>query len=224
MSKLSQMLAGAAWARGLAPEERQRVERETSSRVYPKGSYVFRVGEIVDYWMGIVEGLAKMTIGLSDGASTSFVAVGPGSWFGEGSVIKRAPRGYDGVTLRETEIALMPRATFMWLLERNFAFNRFVIDQLNERLLQFIALAQRDRLLDPTARVALSLASLFNPQLSPGIETALVMSQDEIAELAGLSRQRTNEALKVLAEKGLLRTEHISVTILDLNGLQRFRA
>ena len=224
MSKLSQMLAGAAWARGLAPEERQRVERETSSRVYPKGSYVFRVGEIVDYWMGIVEGLAKMTIGLSDGASTSFVAVGPGSWFGEGSVIKRAPRGYDGVTLRETEIALMPRATFMWLLERNFAFNRFVIDQLNERLLQFIALAQRDRLLDPTARVALSLASLFNPQLSPGIETALVMSQDEIAELAGLSRQRTNEALKVLAEKGLLRTERIGVTILDLNGLQRFRA
>jgi CRP-like cAMP-binding protein len=174
--------------------------------------------------MGIVEGLAKMTIGLSDGASTSFVAVGPGSWFGEGSVIKRAPRGYDGVTLRETEIALMPRATFMWLLERNFAFNRFVIDQLNERLLQFIALAQRDRLLDPTARVALSLASLFNPQLSPGIETALVMSQDEIAELAGLSRQRTNEALKVLAEKGLLRTERIGVTILDLNGLQRFRA
>ena len=224
MSKLSQMLAGAAWARGLAPEERQRVERETSSRVYPKGSYIFRVGEVVDYWMGIVEGLAKMTIGLSDGASTSFVAVGPGSWFGEGSVIKRAPRGYDGVTLRETEIALMPRATFMWLLERNFAFNRFVIDQLNERLLQFIALAQRDRLLDPTARVALSLASLFNPQLSPGIETALVMSQDEIAELAGLSRQRTNEALKVLAEKGLLRTERIGVTILDLNGLQRFRA
>jgi DNA-binding GntR family transcriptional regulator len=50
------------------------------------------------------------------------------------------------------------------------------------------------------------------------------MSQDEIAELAGLSRQRTQRALKVLAEKGLLRTERIGVTILDLNGLQRFRA
>ncbi|MBV8033214.1 MAG: Crp/Fnr family transcriptional regulator, partial [Betaproteobacteria bacterium] len=170
-----------------------------------------------------VDGLAKMTIALSDGATTSFVAVGSGSWFGEGSVIKGGPRQYDVVLLRESEVAFMPRATFMWLLERNVAFNRFVIDQLNERLLQFIGLAQRDRLLDPTARVALTLASLFNPQLSPGIRSSLVISQEEIAELAGLSRQRTNEALKDLGERNLLRTERVGITILDLEGLQRFK-
>jgi CRP-like cAMP-binding protein len=223
MSKLSETLANAVWARGLTPEERSRVERDVTSRIYPKNSYVFRVGEVVDYWMGIVDGLAKMTIALSDGAATSFVAVGPGSWFGEGSVIKRVPREYDGATLRNCEIAFMPRATFMWLLERNLSFNRFVIDQLNERLWQFVGLAQRDRLLDPNARVALSLASLFNPQLSPGIQSALVISQEEIAELAGLSRQRTNEALKFLGERGLLRTERVGVTILDLKGLQDFK-
>jgi CRP-like cAMP-binding protein len=223
MSKLAHTLANAIWFRGLTPEERQRVERDTFSRIYPKGSYVFHAGEVVDYWMGIVDGLAKMTIALSDGAATSFVAVGPGSWFGEGSVIKRVRREYDGVTLRNSEIAFMPRATFMWLLERNLSFNRFIIDQLNERLWQFVGLAQRDRLLDPNARVALSLASLFNPQLSPGIESALTISQDEIAELAGLSRQRTNEALKVLADRGLLRTERIGITILDLKGLQNFK-
>ena len=217
------MLASASWTRGLTPEERARVERDISSRIYPKGSFIFRVGETVDYWMGIVDGLAKMTIVLSDGAATSFVAVGPGSWFGEGSVIKRVPREYDTMALRNTEIAFMPRATFMWLLERNFSFNRFIIDQLNERLWQFVGLAQRDRLMDPNARVALSLASLFNPQLSPGIGSALVISQEEIAELAGLSRQRTNEALKYLSEKGLLRTERVGVTILDLKGLQNFK-
>jgi CRP/FNR family transcriptional regulator, cyclic AMP receptor protein len=221
--KLSEALANAVWARGLTPEERGRVERDVTSRIYPKGSYIFRVGEMVDYWMGVVDGLAKMTIVLSDGAATSFVAVGPGSWFGEGSVIKRVPREYDGATLRNCEIAFMPRATFMWLLERNLSFNRFIIDQLNERLWQFVGLAQRDRLLDPNARVALSLASLFSPQLSPGIQQALVISQEEIAELAGLSRQRTNEALKFLGEKGLLRTERVGITILDLKGLQSFR-
>lgn len=223
MSKLAQTLASAAWFRGLTPEERQRVERETFSRIYPKGSYIFHIGEVVDYWMGIVDGLAKMTIVLSDGAATSFVAVGPGSWFGEGTVIKRVPREYDGVALRNSELAFMPRATFMWLLERNLAFNHFIIDQLNERLWQFVGLAQRDRLLDPNARVALSLASLFNPQLSPGIESALVISQEEIAELAGLSRQRTNEALKFLSERGLLRIERVGITILDLKGLQNFK-
>jgi CRP/FNR family transcriptional regulator, cyclic AMP receptor protein len=223
MSKLAQALSNAVWARGLTPEERSRVERDTTSRIYPKGSFIFRVGDVVDYWMGVVDGLAKMTILLSDGATTSFVAVGPGSWFGEGSVIKRVPREYDGATLRNCEIAFMPRATFMWLLERNLSFNRFIIDQLNERLWQFVGLAQRDRLMEPNARVALTLASLFNPLLSPGIETALIMSQEEIAELSGLSRQRTNEALKALSDKGLLRTERVGITILDLKGLQNFK-
>jgi hypothetical protein len=49
----------------------------------------------------------------------------------------------------------MPRATFMWLLERNLSFNRFIIDQLNERLWQFVGLAQRDRLLDPGPQATL---------------------------------------------------------------------
>jgi CRP/FNR family transcriptional regulator, cyclic AMP receptor protein len=223
VSKLAQTLANAVWAQGLTLEEKSRVERDTFSRIYPKGSSIFRVGDVVDYWMGIADGLAKMTIILSDGAATSFVAVGPGSWFGEGSVIKRVPREYDGLTLRNCELAFMPRATFMWLLERSLPFNRFIIDQLNARLWQFVGLAQRDRLMEPNARVALTLASLFNPLLSPGIESALVISQDEIAELSGLSRQRTNEALKFLGERGLLRTERVGITILDLKGLQNFK-
>jgi CRP-like cAMP-binding protein len=223
MSKLAQTLANAVWARGLTPEERQRVERETFSRVYKKGSYVFRETDRAEHWIGVVDGLCKMTIASAEGQSTSFVAVGTGAWFGEGSLLRQAPRGYDGVMLRESELAFMPRATFMALLERNLSFNRVIIDQLNERLRQFVGLAQRDRLLEPNARVALSLGSLYNRLLSPGVETALVISQEEIAELAGLSRQRTNEALKVLEEKGLLRVQRVGLTILDLEGLQSFK-
>ena len=223
MSRLAQALANAVWARGLAPEERSRVERETYSRIYPKGSTVFHANDPAEHWIGVIEGLAKMTIVSPEGQATSFVAVGTGSWFGEGSVIRRGPRGYDGVLLRESELAFMPRATFMALLERNLSFNRFIIEQLNERLRQFVGLAQRDRLAEPNARVALSLGSLYNRLLSPGIESALVISQDEIAELAGLSRQRTNEALKYLEEKGLLHVQRVGLTILDLEGLQNFK-
>jgi DNA-binding GntR family transcriptional regulator len=67
------------------------------------------------------------------------------------------------------------------------------------------------------------LGSLYNRLLSPGIESALVIKQEEIAELAGLSRQRTNEALRCLEEKGLLRVQRVGLTILDLDGLQNFK-
>ena len=60
-----------------------------------------------------------MTVLQSDGAATSFVAVGPGSWFGEGSVIKHVPRQYDGATLRNCEVAFMPRTTFINKLRRH---------------------------------------------------------------------------------------------------------
>ena len=223
MSKLAQMLAAAAWARDLTPEQRRRVEKETFARIYPKGSHVFQHGEQVDHWMGVVDGLAKMTMIGRDGRATTFVAVGTGAWFGEGSVIKRVPRQYDGVALRETELAFVPRKLFMSLLDESIAFNRFIIHTLNERLQQFVGLASRDRLLEPNARVALSLASLFNPILSPGTERTLQISQDEVAELSGLSRQRTNEALKQLERLATVRIERVGITILDLEQLQSFR-
>jgi len=90
-----------------------------------------------------------MTIVSPEGQATSFrrgrhrLLV----WRGLGDPARAA--GYDGVLLRESELAFMPRATFMALLDRNFGFNRFIIDQLNERLRQFVGLAQRDRLLEP---------------------------------------------------------------------------
>jgi CRP-like cAMP-binding protein len=64
----------------------------------------------------------------------------------------------------------MPRATFERLLDTNIGFNRFLLMQLNERLAQFIALVERERLLEPDARVARSLAALFNPVLYPDQE------------------------------------------------------
>jgi CRP/FNR family cyclic AMP-dependent transcriptional regulator len=223
MSKLAQMLAESAWVKGLTPEQRRRVETETFSRIYPKGGHIFHHGERVDYWMGVVDGFAKMTMLGRDGRATTFVAVGTGAWFGEGSVIKQVPRQYEGVALRNSELAFLPRKVFMSLLDENIAFNRFIIDIMNERLQQFIGLASRDRLLEPEGRVALSLASLFNPVLSPRTEPTLAITQEEIAELAGLSRQRTNEALKHLEQLGMLRVERVGITILDLQRLRTFQ-
>ena len=71
------------------------------------------------------------------------------------------------MALRESRIAYLPRATFNRLLNTNLCFNRLLLGQLNERLGQFIALVESERLLDPDARVARSLGALFNPVLYP---------------------------------------------------------
>ena len=92
-----------------------------------------------------------------------------GTWFGEGTMLKNEPRRYDVVALRDTRLALMDRKAFFWLYDNSTAFNRFLVRQLNERLGQFIGLVEYGRTLDATARIARSIASLFNPILYPDL-------------------------------------------------------
>ena len=221
-AKLKAFLATSRWSCMLTPEQQQRVESETIVRRVPKGGYVCRKGETVDYWMGIMEGLGKMTNTSATGKVTTFTGVATGSWFGEGSLFKDEPRRYDVVALRDSEVAYMPRATFMWLLDGSIDFNRFLLLQLNERLGLFIGMVEYDRLLGPDGRVAHCLAALFNPMLAPGIRPLIKISQEEIGHLAGLSRQRVNHSLKVLEEAGLVRLEYGGITVVDLAGLKKF--
>jgi CRP-like cAMP-binding protein len=113
-------------------------------------------------------------------------------------------------------------ATFHWLLERSIPFNGFVMQQLNERLGQFIGAREIDRMSDPDARVARSLAALFHPVLYPQVGGLLRITQQELGYLVGLSRQRVNEALRALQGEALIRVEYGGVRVLDLERLRSF--
>ena len=216
------MLRASLWTRSLAPQQIARVEAETQVRTLPVGVPACRKGEPVDHWIGVIDGLVKMTSVTPEGKTTTFLGVTSGGWFGEGSLLKDRTRKYDVVTLRESIVAYMPRATFEWLLDTSIDFNRFLLMQLNERLGQFIAMVEYERLLETDARVARSLASLFNPVLYPEQATEVQLSQEEVGYLTGISRQRANQALQVLEKAGLLKVEYGRIRILDLEGLRSF--
>jgi CRP-like cAMP-binding protein len=116
----------------------------------------------------------------------------------------------------------MEQGAFFWLYENSVAFNRFLVVQLNERLGQFIGLVEYGRTLDATARLARSIASLFNPILYPDLSLHLEITQEEIGALSGISRQNANQCLKRLEKEGLLRLEYGGVTIIDLDRLRSY--
>lgn len=222
MPTLAEVIGGSIWARDLSAGQFERARAETVERAVPAGGYVCSRGEPVEHWIGVVEGLLKLSIGSPEGRMATLTGVPSGGWFGEGSLLRTEPRRYDAVALRDSRVALMPRATFYHLLDSSIGFNRFLLLQLNERLAQFIAMLEYERLLDPDARVGRCLAWLFNPYLYPGIEQRLAISQEEIGFLSGVSRQRVNQALQVLEKQGLLRVEYGGVTVLDVEGLKQY--
>lgn len=219
---LEAMLRCSTWAPTLTPAELDRVVAETRERSVPAGGYAIRCGEPADHWIGIIEGLVKMSVSQADGRQSTLTGVTAGAWAGEGSLLQPGRWRFDGVALRPTRIACMPRATFERLLHGNLAFNHFLLRHINARLSMFIGLVEYDRMYGPDARVAHCLAGLFDTALNPGTGTFVQLSQEEIGLLAAVSRQRANEALHALERAGLLRVEYGGVTVLDLAGLRRY--
>jgi CRP/FNR family cyclic AMP-dependent transcriptional regulator len=213
-------LAGIPWLRVLKPEEYEQAVGHLKVGDAMPGDYVCRVGRPVTYWFGVVEGLLKMSSDNEQGQTMTFAGLPPGGWFGEGTALKRESYRYNIQALRKSVVAGLPVDTFHSLLDHSIGFNRFVMNQLNERLGQFIAAREIDRMNNPDLRVARSLAALFNPVLFPGVGDVLRITQQELAYLVGLSRQRVNEALTALEAQGTIRVEYGGLRILDLEALR----
>jgi len=216
-------LAGIPWLSQLTPEEYAIAVPEVQISEAQPGDLVCRIGRPVTYWFGVVDGLLKMSSENAEGQAMTFAGLPPGGWFGEGTVLKRESYRYNVQTLRKSLVAGLPVDSFHRLLDQSIGFNRFVMNQLNERLGQFIAAREIDRMNSPDLRVARSLAALFNPVLYPGVGEVLRITQQELAYLVGLSRQRVNEALANLQARSLIRIEYGGLRVLDLEGMRTMK-
>ena len=216
--------AAVPWLTLLGAEERARALGDLRVAEVAAGELLCRVGRPVTFWFGVIDGLLKMSNDTAHGIPITFTGVPPGGWFGEGTLLKREPYRYNIQALRRSVVAGLGIETFHWLLDRSIPFNRFVMQQLNERLGQFIGAREIDRISDPDTRVARSLASMFHPVLYPGVGPALRITQQELGYLVGLSRQRVNEALNHLQRDGVIRVEYGGVRVLDLERLRAYRS
>jgi CRP-like cAMP-binding protein len=215
-------LEGIPWLRVLEGADLQRAQ--TALRIAPAqtGDRICRFGRPPTFWFGVVDGLLKMSNDTPSGGTITYMGVPPGAWFGEGTLIKREPYRYNIEALRRSTVAGLPIDDFHALLDRSIPFNRYLMNQLNERLGHFIAAREIDRQDDPDSRVAGSLAQLFNPVLYPGVGGLLRITQQELGYLVGLSRQRVNQALNTLAAQGLIGIEYGGVRVRDLDALRTF--
>ncbi len=216
------LLAQHDWFRALSTAHQALAASETVVREYPAGGYIARRGGFPRYRHGVDPGLIKLAVYTPDGRGCTFSGVPAGGWCGEGSVIKREDRRYDVIAIRDSRVLLVPEPVFNTLLADSLPFAGFVVRQLNERMGQFIATVQNDRLLGADARVAQAVAQLFHPALYPKTTEVLELSQEEIGLLTGLSRQRVNQALRRLEAGGMVSLSYQTIRVTDLEGLRRF--
>lgn len=222
-TSLREFIESSAWGSQLGQADLARVLATAREVTVAKDCYVVRQGDLASHWTGLIEGLVLQMITNPDGQPTVLTAAGTRSWFGEGTLMRGGRWGYDAVARRHTRVALVPRATFQWLLDTSLPFNQFIARLLNERLSLYMGMLAGERLTTIEERTAHVLASLFNPVLYPDGVRTLQINQADIGLLVGLSRQRVNTALQELQDAGLIRLGRSTLTVLDPAALREYQ-
>ncbi|MES2511501.1 MAG: Crp/Fnr family transcriptional regulator [Pseudomonadota bacterium] len=210
----SQFLKAQPWFRHLSPEQQAQISASVFTRQGKKGEVLLRSGDEVEGWYAVLSGLVKLQSSSARGRVSAFIGVPDGEWFGEGSAMKAEPRRYDVIALRDTELFCLPRTSFNELLASCLPFNHYLVAHLNKRLGQAMTIIEAGRLRSPEQRVALYLSRVFWQG-----RRRLVLSQEELGHLVGLSRQTVNRALKSMEQQGLVSLALGRVTMLDEQAL-----
>ena len=213
----TQFLQLQPWFARLPAPVQQRLLQRVSTQRGSKGDVLLRAGETVEGWYAVLSGLVKLQSQSAQGRLSVFLGVPGGEWFGEGSAMKDEPRRYDVIALRDSELLCLPRPEFDELRATSLEFNQALVLQMNMRLAQAMSIIEAGRIRSPEQRVALYLSRLFWHGMRK-----LNLSQEELGNLVGLSRQTVNRVLKLLEQEKLVSLEFGRVGILDEDGLVAF--
>lgn len=208
------LLTAQPWFRRLPTNMASRVVEEVFTLWGDKGDVMLRAGEPVEGWYAVVTGLVKLQSRSPRGRLSVFLGMAAGDWFGEGSALKAENRRYEVVALRETCLMCLPLQLFNALRSTHLEFNQTLVAQLNMRLSQGMAVIEAERVHSPEQRVALSLSRLFWHG-----RKRLDLSQEELGNLAGLSRQTVNRILQKMQQDGLVTLACGRVNILNEHAL-----
>ncbi len=212
----------AVWAGELTREELAHAASGVRMKSFERGQHVAHFSDRVDAWHGVIDGVLRIGHVSDTGQVAGVSAILGGGWFGEGSIIKDEARRYDVAAVTDAEVAIMRGDTFRWLFTNSVGFNQFLVQLLNERLGQFIAIVSRDRTSSAVVRLAHTIAAMYNPVLFPRTPPVIEMPQEDLGLFAGISRQITNKSLHTLADDGLIQLVPTGLKVLDIEGLKDY--
>src|SRR5712691_3096962 len=198
---------------------RQMAEVELS-----RGEHLFNEGEDGDRLYVVLEGKMKLTRAAADGRENLISVIGPGEMFGELSLFDPRPRTSSASAVTDATLAALAHDTLRsWLLERPDV-SMHMLQALARRLRRANDVVADLVFTDVPGRVAknlLDLAARFGVQQRDGLHVHHDLTQEELAQLVGASRETVNKALADFAARGWLQISARSVLILDTDRLRK---
>lgn len=189
-----------------------------------RGSSLFHEGDPGDQLYFIVSGKIKLGRTAPDGRESLVAIMGPGELFGEMALFDPSPRSTSATAVSETRLAGLKHENLKKVIERSPDVSAQLLQALARRLRRTNESLADLVFSDVPGRVAkalLDLADRFGRPATDGILVAHELTQEELAQLVGASRETVNKALADFASRGWLRLEPRSVVIMDVERMKR---
>ena len=189
-----------------------------------RGDRLFDEGDAGDQLYVVLDGKIKLTRTASDGRENLLSVLGPGEMFGELSLFDPRPRTASAVAVTDSRLAGLGHDYLrQWLTGRpDVALH--LLRALAQRLRRTNDVMADLVFTDVPGRVAkalLDLADRFGEEQAEGLQGHHDLTQEELAQLVGASRETVNKALADFATRGWLQLSAKSVLILDPERLAK---
>ena len=209
---------------GLDDESARALRRQMLDVKLSRGEHLFMEGQDGDRLYVVMDGKLKLTRAAADGRENLLSVVGPGEMFGELSLFDPRPRTSSAVAVTDARLAALAHADLLsWLTGRpDVALH--LLRALARRLRRANDVVADLVFTDVPGRVAknlLDLAARFGEQERDGLHVHHDLTQEELAQLVGASRETVNKALADFAARGWLQISARSVLILDTERLRK---
>ncbi len=189
-----------------------------------RGDVLFREGDQGDRLYVIGEGKIKLGRTSKDGRENLLAIQGPGELFGELSLFDPGPRTATASAIAETQLLGLGHEDLNDYLAGRPAVATAMLAALARRLRRTNDILADLVFTDVPGRVAkalLDLSTRFGRRSEDGVLVAHDLTQEELAQLVGASRETVNKALADFATRGWLKLEARAVTLIDVERLQR---
>jgi CRP/FNR family transcriptional regulator, cyclic AMP receptor protein len=211
----------------LTPEQHGKIASLALVRTFPARKVVVSQGEAATALYAIVQGRLKVASCGPDGRDTVLGIMAEGEVFGEVALLDGGVRSATCMTIEPCELLVVERDQFMELLESSPGIAVKLLHVLSQRLRRLSQRSEDAAFLDVPSRLARSLLDLATrfgeKQRAPesGISITLKLSQQELGDLVGATRESVNKHLSDWARQGILRLSDGRMVISDIDSVRR---
>ncbi|MDO5672964.1 MAG: Crp/Fnr family transcriptional regulator [Actinomycetaceae bacterium] len=189
-----------------------------------RSEILFTEGDDGDRLFVVTEGKVKLGHASSDGRENLLAVLGPGEMLGELTLFDPGPRSGTATAIAPTTLVWLAHSDLMVFLETRPSMAKHFLRALAMRLRKTNTTLADLVFSDVPGRVAkalLDLAERFGSKTPDGIHVPHDLTQEELAQLVGASRETVNKSLAEFVSRGWIRLEGRAVTLIDIERLMR---